>query len=327
MRFYLAPLEGVTGFVYRNAFNKYVGGLDKYFMPFLSPKSFGYLSVREKEELAPENNQGLNVIPQILTNDARDFLETAKRLQERGYEEVNFNLGCPSKPVVNKGRGAGFLDNPEQLDKFLAKIFEQCDMDISIKTRIGMESAKGFAGVLGIFNKYPVKELIIHPRVREDFYANKPNWEVFKEALTDSRAPVCYNGDIFTKEDYNRLIGTFPQLSSVMLGRGLVSNPFLVEEISKVMSVDGKDNATADIIDVPRFWDFHDDILENYQRVIPSDLELTVLFKMKELWRYMIVKFGNSEKWQRKINEAKSIVEYKNIIARMKNFEKCYFGR
>ena len=314
MQFYLAPLEGITGFVYRNAINKYFKGLDKYFMPFLNPKSFGCLSAREKEELLPENNQGLNVIPQILTNDTEDFLATVKRIKERGYDEVNFNLGCPSKPVVNRGRGAGFLDKPEQLDRFLGEIFEGCDIDISIKTRLGMNSADGFAGILAIFNKYPVKELIVHPRVREDFYANTPNRQVFGEALVSSRAPVCYNGDIFTKEDYNGLKMAFPQLSCVMLGRGLISNPFLAEEISKIIEIGDEDNTNDGILDTSRFWDFHDDVLENYQRVIPLEMELTVLFKMKELWAYMKNNFADGIKLQERVNLTKNIADYKSVI-------------
>ena len=306
MQIYLAPLEGITGFVYRNAFSKYVGGLDKYFMPFLNPKSYGCFSAREKEELARENNQGLNVIPQILTNDVEDFHETVKRLQEFGYEEVNLNLGCPSKPVVNKGRGAGAIDRLEQLDEFLEKIFEKCDIDISIKTRIGMNLPDEFIPLLEIYNKYPLQELIVHPRLGKDFYNNKPNWKVFGEALAGSVAPVCYNGDISTLEDYKALITAFPELDRVMLGRGLIRNPFLFEG-------SWDDN---------KFWEFHDEVLANYQRVIPSDMELTVLFKMKELWAYMKVNFADGKEWQRKINETKDIVEYKSVIKDMFDIKK-----
>ena len=315
MQFYLAPLEGITGFVYRNSLNKYFTGLDKYFMPFLSPKSYGYLSAREKEELAPDNNQGLNVVPQTLTNDAEDFLKVAKCLQEFGYKEVNLNMGCPSKPVVNKGRGAGFLAMPKLLDEFLTEIFEKCNMNVSIKTRMGMNSADEFAPLLEIFNKYPVQELIVHPRVGTDFYGNQTNKKVFGEALSGSKASVCYNGDIRYWEDYKSLIAEFRGLDKVMIGRGLICNPFLVEEIAN------KSSGNDSFIDRGKFWNFHNDVLENYQRVIPSDMELTVLFKMKELWRYMKDSFDNGKEWQRRINKTKNIVEYKCVIERMENLD------
>lgn len=306
MKLYLAPLEGITGFVYRNSINKYFKGLEKYFMPFLSPKSFGFLSAREKEELAPENNAGINVVPQILTNDVDDFLATAKQLRERGYTEVNVNLGCPSKPVVNKGRGSGALAQPQQLDSFLEQVFDKCDMDISIKTRIGKDSPEEFTAILDVYNKYPLKELIVHPRVGADIYGNKPNWKVFEDAYKANNVPLCYNGDIFTLKDFESLKTTFPKLSCVMIGRGLISNPFLAEEIMGLS------------FEKSRFWDFHDDVLENYQRVIPVTMEMTVLFKMKELWRYMMSVFVNGEEWQSKIHKTNSIVDYKKVIEEMK---------
>ena len=206
MKYYLAPMEGITGHIYRNAYEKYFHNIDKYFTPFIVPNQSLSLKTKELRDLQPENNEGLNIVPQILTNDSEGFIITAKKLKELGYDEINLNLG--------------FLAKREELDIFLDEIFKIKDMKISIKTRIGKDSPEEFYKLIDIYNKYPLEELIIHPRTRQDFYGNTPNLEVFKDALSLSKHSICYNGDIFTKEDYNRFTKIFPQEDKIMLGRG-----------------------------------------------------------------------------------------------------------
>ena len=211
--------------------NRCFGGFDKYFVPFIRPNQMGHLSAREKKDILPEHNRNMYTIPQILTNRADDFVRTANKLKEYGYSEVNLNLGCPSRTVVTKGRGSGFLAYPDKLDAFLGEIFESCDMKISIKTRLGMEDPEEFRRLIEIYNKYPVCELIIHPRVQKDFYRNMPDREMFGEVLPKSRSPVCYNGDIFTPEDYQNFIKDFPNVQCVMTGRGVIADPALGRRI------------------------------------------------------------------------------------------------
>ena len=231
MKYYLAPMEGITGFIYRNTYKKFFDNVDKYFTPFIVPTSSKSFKTKELRDILPENNKGMNIVPQILTNDSDGFITTARKLQQLGYSEINLNLGCPSGTVVSKNRGSGFLAKREELDKFLDEIYKIDDMKISIKTRIGKDSSEEFYELIKIYNKYPLEELIIHPRTREDFYGNKPNLEVFKDALTLSNSPVCYNGDIFTLDDYNKLSKEFPELNTIMLGRGVLANPGLINEI------------------------------------------------------------------------------------------------
>ena len=197
MKYYLAPMEGITGFIYRNTYKKFFDNIDKYFTPFIVPTSSKSFKTKELRDILPENNKGMNIVPQILTNDSDGFITTARKLQQLGYSEINLNLGCPSGTVVSKNRGSGFLAKREELDKFLDEIYKIDDMKISIKTRIGKDSSEEFYELIKIYNKYPLEELIIHPRTREDFYGNKPNLEVFKDALTLSNSPVCYNGDFY----------------------------------------------------------------------------------------------------------------------------------
>ena len=231
MKIYLAPLEGITNYVYRKALFTCFDGFDKYFIPFIRAKQNLNLSGREKKDLLPENNKGMYAVPQILTRKAEDFIRTVELLKEYGYREVNLNLGCPSKTVVTKGCGAGFLEDPGELERFLDTVFEKCDMKISVKTRLGMEDASEFSELMKVYNKFPLEELIIHPRVQKDFYKNTPNLSAFAEAFVQSRNPVCYNGDIFCVEDYRRIREKFPELGAVMTGRGVLADPALAREL------------------------------------------------------------------------------------------------
>lgn len=302
MKYYLAPMEGITGFIYRNAYEKFFHNIDKYFTPFIVANKSKSLKTKELRDVLPENNKCMNIVPQILTNDSEDFIITSKRLQQLGYNEVNLNLGCPSGTVVSKNRGSGFLALRDELDRFLEEIFTLENMKISIKTRIGKDSPEEFYELIKIYNKYPLEELIIHPRTREDFYGNKPNLDVFKDALSLSKAEVCYNGDIFTVDNYNNLVNEFPKVKKVMLGRGILANPGLIGEI--------KDGT---FIDKKVLKEFHDEILNNYIELFKE--EKNAIFRMKELWGYMIYIFSDNKKYAKKIKKAQKLKEYNEAVS------------
>lgn len=301
MKFYLAPMEGITGHIYRNSYEKYFHNIDKYFTPFIVPNQSVSLKTKELKDLLPQNNKGLNIVPQILTNNAEGFILTANKLKQLGYEEINLNLGCPAGTVVSKKRGSGFLAYPEELDKFLDKIYKIDNMKISIKTRLGKERADEFYKLIEIYNKYPLEELIIHPRTREDFYGNTPNLEVFKDALKLSKHSICYNGDIFTLNSYNKIINEFPEVNKVMLGRGILANPGLIGEIKN------NEFANKEIIKM-----FHDEIFENYTILLNEDKN--AMYRMKELWGYMSHIFTNNKKYYKKIKKAQKAIDYKNAV-------------
>lgn len=306
MKYYLAPMEGITGYIYRNTYEKFFHNIDKYFTPFIVPNNSRSLKTKELRDILPENNEGMNIVPQILTNDSEGFIFTSRKLQQLGYNEINLNLGCPAGTVVSKGRGSGFLAKREELDKFLDEIYKIDDMKISIKTRIGKENPEEFYELIKIYNKYPLEELIIHPRTQKDFYGNKPNLEVFKDALSLSNSPVCYNGDIFTKEDYNKLTKAFPEVDTVMLGRGLLSNPGLMNEI--------KENT---FIDKKVLKDFHDEIFNTYREVFNEDRN--AILRMKELWGYMIYIFSDNKKYAKKIKKSQKISDYNEAVSSLFN--------
>lgn len=303
-RFYLAPMEGVTGFIYRSTYAEFFGGVDKYYTPFISPGEHKHFKSRELKDVLPENNAGLNVAVQMLTNNAEHFIVTALKMKEFGYREVNLNLGCPSGTVVSKGKGSGFLSFPEKLDAFLDEIYSGLaglGLDISIKTRLGRYEPDEFYELLDIYNKYPISELIIHPRVQKDMYKYKPRMEFFDYAVKHSKNPLVYNGDIFAVEDYKALRKKYPDtdngcVKAVMLGRGVISNPGLVELIK-----------TGNMSKRERFLDFYKALVDGYRAEIPD--EKNVVFKLKELLFYMSGMAEDKEACWRKVRKADSLAE------------------
>ncbi|WP_195262938.1 MULTISPECIES: tRNA-dihydrouridine synthase family protein [unclassified Clostridium] len=313
MKYYLAPMEGITGFIYRNTYKKFFNDIDKYFTPFIVPTSSKSFKTKELRDILPENNKGIYIVPQILTNDSEGFITTARKLQQLGYNEINLNLGCPSGTVVSKNRGSGFLAKRDELDMFLDEIYKIDDMKISIKTRIGKDRPEEFYELIKIYNKYPLEELIIHPRTREDFYGNKPNLEVFKDALTLSNSKVCYNGDIFKLEDYNKLSTEFPELNTIMLGRGILANPGLINEIKNNINLDKK-----------VLKEFHDEIFNNHREVFKDDN--IALYRMKELWGYMIYIFSDNKKYAKKIKKSQKVEDYNEAVSSLFNEQEIIKG-
>lgn len=300
----LAPLEGITTYVYRNAYAKHFGKIDKYYTPFISLHKEKEFNHKEKQEILPENNEGLWVVPQVLTNSAEDFLKAARKLKEYGYGEVNINMGCPSGTVTTKAKGAGMLADKNRLKNFLEEIFSESPVEISIKTRLGMERAEEWEELLDVYNSFPIKELIVHARVREDFYNNTPNYEAFKLAVGKSKNPLSYNGDVFSAEDYKKLRGAFPSLEHVMLGRGLIANPSLATEIC------GGEPYTPE-----QFKAFHDDIYAGYQAIQFGDRN--ILFKMKELWYYMLRVFPDGMAYEKKMKKVNCCRDYEALVRTM----------
>ena len=248
----------------------------------------------------------MSVTVQVLTKDAEAFLKFAKKIEAEGFSEINLNLGCPYPTVVKKGKGSGFLLEPTALDEFLYKIFESCNLKISVKTRIGIESPEEFYDLLPIFNRFPLHELIIHPRVQKDYYKNPPHKKVFAEAVQQSSSPLCYNGDIFHPRDYRVFSQEFPQISRLMLGRGLLINPGLargiMNEEGEGISLPGKQEIRT----------FHDKLYHGYREYMQGDTP--VLFKMKELWFYLGHLFNRSEKYVKKIKKATRLSDYEAIV-------------
>ena len=313
MKIYLAPMEGITTYIYRTAYHHYFGSIDKYFTPFIASKK---MNRRELNEILPEHNQHLDVVPQILTNRAEEFIQIANKIAEYGYRTVNLNLGCPSGTVAARKRGAGFLGVPEELDHFLYEIYEKSPVSISIKTRIGVESAAEWAAILDIYQKYPVAELIIHPRLQREFYQFKPHEDAFEAAVSAlPETPLCYNGDIVSATGYENLLNRLPQTDCIMIGRGILKNPALPAQIRHTaLSGSPADTAVSSCQTLSKetLKAFHDEVFEGYAAQMPG--ETPTLFKMKDLWTYLSESFAAPDKHLKKIRKASNYTDYKIAV-------------
>lgn len=296
MQYYFAPLEGLTDSIYRKLHHTFFPGVGRYYTPFFSPTVHRMLTPREARELPQADTVDFPVVPQLLTKVPEDFLWMAGVCRDLGYEEVNLNLGCPSGTVTSKGKGAGMLRDLDRLDAFLDSIFSATPLPISVKTRIGFETPEEFQCILPIYNRYPIRELTIHPRVRTAFYNGPINMDSFCWAMQVSKAPVCYNGSLCTKGQISAVCDTYPKVSAVMLGRGLIADPGLLTP--------GGTTSSA-------LEHFHDALLEEYIRAFGS--RRNAMFRMKENWRYWLCKFQNSEKLGKRLQKTTDISEYSAI--------------
>lgn len=306
MKYDLAPMEGITTYIYRSTFEKYYGGISRYYTPFLASM---HLSSREKNEVLPENNEGMTLIPQILSNRADEFLEITKALRTYGYDTVNLNLGCPSGTVVSKHRGSGFLAVPEELDAFLAEIFDKCPLKISVKTRIGISDESEWEDILKVYEKYPIAELIIHARLQKDFYKLPTRPHTFTAARRLG-IPLCYNGDITSPETQQAALTVDPRIDRFMLGRGIIADPELIETLSSQSPARDKD----------RLQSFLTDICDRYLAEM-SGGERNTLYKLKEIWVYLGSLFVDAEKYVKKIKKANRLTEYEAAMRSL--FDNC----
>lgn len=315
MQFYLAPMEGITNYIFRNAVEEfYPGSVDRFYAPFIVPHEKIGMSEKDRRELCPERNPGICLIPQILTNRAKDFCSLSAQLKEEyGYQMVNLNLGCPSKTVTSKGRGAGFLAKPEELDHFLEEVFSHNEVEVSIKTRLGMRDAQEFEQLMEIYNRYPIRELIIHPRVQADYYNNTVNMEAYILAAENADMPLCFNGDIASVADFDRKMEILKtsqkaadKTQAIMLGRGMVENPALIGLIRSSLQDETRGQEWQ------RLFAFLQKVLHEYSEILSGDRD--VLFRMKEIWSYMNRLFPDSEKAWKAIRKAQHLTEYDSAV-------------
>lgn len=309
MKLYFAPMEGITGLVCRNAYEAcFSGSVEKYFAPFITATTQKAVSAKELRDILPEDNRVPVLVPQILANRADAFIKTAQAICSLGYDEINLNLGCPSKTVVTKKKGAGFLEFPQQVDDFLCEVCEWTEkkgIRFSVKTRIGICEEEEFSELLSVYNKYPLSELIIHPRLQEDYYIKPVHEAVFESAKQWSRHTLCYNGDIFDADKLREFAVKHPEQDRVMIGRGFLMHPGLGYE------QDASSRA---------LWKFHDAVYEGYRARIQGDKN--VLFKMKELWSYMSVSFDEGDtlikKSLKQLRKSQSCGDYESAIRQLR---------
>ena len=306
MKFYFAPMEGITGYPFRNAFQQCFPGIDRFYTPFLSANDTFSFTTREIHDTDPALNHVPELIPQIITNNSEMFVWAIEEMSKLGYTEVNLNAGCPSGTVVAKGKGSGMLRYPDRLDSFLEETFELLEQrhincSVSVKTRIGIHDVSEAEELIPIYNRYPLKDLIVHSRVQKEFYRGEVHYETFRNFIDHIRHHLVYNGDIHTRDDYDKIIQMFPEIDTVMIGRGLLVNPALVREIQG-----------GEPVTIHEIKSFHDTLVDNYIPEMGS--EKNVLFKVKEYWGWLSKSFSGSDRYMKEIRKSKNLAEYRAAV-------------
>lgn len=299
----LAPLQGFTDVTYRNVFSTHFSGVDEAIAPFISTMGQMRLKPSRIKDVDPQTNASLFVVPQILGNVAKDFIFLADHLYAMGHERINWNLGCPHSKIAKKKRGSGLLMYPEEIDAFLDTVLPKISNTLSVKIRLGRKSPDEIFTLLPVFDKYPLDEIIVHPRTGVQMYTGTSDLSYFEQALLNSQHSFTYNGDIVDLKSFHRVQEKFPRIHRFMIGRGLLANPFLAEKIKGI--VPDKDP-------IVRLKDFHQDLLDRYQKIFSGPAHLTG--RMKGFWTYLGPSFDQSRKPLKSILKAGSIKTYQDRV-------------
>jgi len=300
-----SPLQGLTDFRFRNAFNKYFGGIDTFYAPYFRINGKREIKAASERDILPENNTGLEVIPQIITNDADEFIFAAEYVQKLGYKELNWNLGCPYPMVAKRGMGSGLLKYPEKIDSILEKVHTESDIVVSMKMRLGYESSEEIFQVLPILAKHPLKNIALHARIGKQLYTGEVDLDSFQRCLDTTDHTVCFNGDITTVGIFNNMAKRFPMIDHWMIGRGMIADPFLPGMI-KNNPLEYPENR------IEIFSKFHDMLFHNYSQALSGSAH--IIIKMMQFWEYFIKAFPNSRKEFKRIKKATSIKAYEQAV-------------
>ncbi len=295
----LAPLQGFTDVTYRNVFSDHFEGVDEAIAPFISTMGEQRLKPSRIKDVVPENNQKMVVVPQILGNVPEDFIFLAKYLYQIGHKRINWNLGCPHSKIAKKKRGSGLLMYPEKIDAFLDIVCSRMPNSLSVKIRLGRKSKDEVSNLLPIFDKYPLEEIILHPRTGEQMYTGTSDHEAFGLALGKSSHQFTYNGDIVDLNSFQAIRDKFPVIQRFMIGRGILANPFLAEDIKQIKVKQNR---------IDRLKNFHDALFNSYQKIFSGPAHLTG--RMKGFWSYLGPSFLESRKSLKKILKSNSIKKY-----------------
>jgi tRNA-dihydrouridine synthase len=300
-----SPLQGFTDFRFRNAFHRYFGGIDTYYSPYIKLNGKLVIKGSYERDILPENNTTLEVIPQIITNDAEEFLFVANYVQQLGYKELNWNLGCPYPMVAKCGMGSGLISNTSQIEHILKRVHNETDIIVSMKMRMGYENPTEILDVFPILEQYPIKNIAIHARIGKQLYKGGVDLDSFQKCLDTSKQKIYYNGDITSVEKFRIMQERFPSIDHWMIGRGLIADPFLPSMI--------KNNTT----EYPKnkleiFEAFHDTIYQEYDAYLSGPTPIRM--KMLGFWEYFSESFSNPQKTFKKIKKAGNSKNYEIAV-------------
>jgi len=302
---YLAPIRGITDSFFRTVLLSHFTGIDGAVAPFINPQTTFSQEEKLLQDVLPENNHKMAVIPQLLHTAPEQFLTLAEILADRGFKHINWNLGCPAPMVAKKKRGSGLLPYPEEILNLLDKVMPKLRLELSIKTRLGYYTKDEITVLLPLLDQYPLKEIIIHPRLGKQIYRGSANPDDFALCQELSKHPLVYNGDIRQQEQMKKLQERFPTVEKWMIGRGILSSPFLCESIKNSQGKDQLDN-------LERLKHFHDELYEGYRQTLSGPGHL--LGRLKLIWSYLIDSFPENQKALKKIQKSRSPEQYLAVV-------------
>jgi tRNA-dihydrouridine synthase B len=301
---YLAPLQGLTDWIFRESFTEHIGRFDKTFTPFVRVQSGEFYRPSQCNDLLPAHNNFQKPVPQFLGKSADSFKRFEEFCLEHQYTEANINMGCPFPMITGKRMGAGLLAHPAEMAQLLEGIFANTKLKISIKCRLGQERSEEFEELIPIFNNFPLEELILHPRVGKQQYKGEVDMDAFARYAPQLKHPVCYNGDILTVADVERVQALVPQVDRFMIGRGILQNPFLLAEIRK-QDISQKEKAAM-------LRGFHLSIIEHCKQKYSGDLHF--LKRLEEMWEYHAEAFEGGRKIYKQVKKSKNLVQYEAAV-------------
>ncbi|MBV5313053.1 MAG: tRNA-dihydrouridine synthase family protein [Prolixibacteraceae bacterium] len=305
LKLYQAPLQGFTDFTFRNTFFAVFGGVDKYFIPYLSYGKGREIKKSSVREVFPESNTALPVVPQVLFSDEQELFDLVSILVEYGYEEINLNLGCPYPMATNKGRGAAWLQKPEELNRTLTQLYKQgYSANFSVKMRAGLTNDQDFRETLRVLNQFPLTEIIFHPRTASQMYTGKANPQLFADALSLAKHPLVYNGDLFSESDFQELKTILPEQNAFMIGRGLLMDPSLP------LRLKGETWQAKELR--KKMKEFHDQLLEANSVRLQGNGH--ILMKMNQFWTYFSESFENPHKAMKLVKKSSNLLKYNAAV-------------
>jgi tRNA-dihydrouridine synthase len=305
-----SPLQGFTDFRFRNAFQRFFGGIDQYIAPYIRVNGNLEIKPANQRDILPANNTSLNLIPQIITKDADEFLFVAKFVQKLGYTQLNWNLGCPYPMIAKRGMGSGLLSMPEKIDEILNRVCAGTDIQVSVKMRLGYESSQEIFHVLPVLERYRLSNITIHPRIGKQLYRGEVDLKAFEECLGQTSHKIIYNGDITSVRSFREMKERFPTINHWMIGRGLIADPFLPAMIKA-------DNPVYPEKRYEVFNSFHNALLSSYEEALSGQKHL--LMKMYSFWEFFIQSFPLSAKSLKKIKKAQTLGVYREVVKQIIN--------
>ena len=313
-----SPLQGFTDYIFRNAFHKYFGGIDTFYAPYIRMDRAIVIKGSYQRDLNPENNESLNLIPQVMTNDADKFLFVVNYIQDLGYTELNWNLGCPYPMVTKRGMGSGLICEPQKIDHILGRVHNETNVTVSMKMRLGYENAEEILNAFPILDKYPLKNIAIHARLGKQLYKGGVDLDAFQRCIDKAKHKLYYNGDITSVERFREMQERFPSIDHFMIGRGLIADPFLPSMI-KNNSLDYPENRWE------IFREFHDTIYHDYDAILSGPTPIKM--KMQGFWEYFSKSFSNPQKTYKKIKKAGNPRNYQQAVNEILNSERLETSR